>query len=117
MPRRITFWDWVRSNLRDDTLNRRITRMEKHMATAAEQLEALHGKVDDVIADVRAALDILRADRENLTEAGQAALDSLNAKVEAFDVEIGDADNSDTPPVEEPPVDPGEPTDPAAFRG
>lgn len=83
----------------------RIADLEALMATAAEQLTALSAKVDDVIADVRAALDILRADRENLSASGQEALDALVAKVDAFDAEIGDADGSDTPtPAEETPV-------------
>lgn len=70
------------------------------MATAAEQLNTLSGKVDDLVADVRAALEQLEADRENLSEAGQAALDTLVAKIDAFDAEIGDADGSDTPDPE-----------------
>lgn len=72
------------------------------MATAAEQLNELSAKVDDLVADVRALVDQLEAERENLTEAGQAALDGLVAKVDAFDAEIGDADGSDTPPEPEP---------------
>lgn len=78
----------------------RITQLEATVATAAEQLTTLSGKVDDLVSDVRAALDILRADRENLTEAGQAAFDELDAKVDAFDTEIGDADRSDVPDPE-----------------
>lgn len=85
-------------------LNRIETRMEEFMATAAEQLNALSAKLDDLIADVRAALEALAAERENLTPAGQAALDALTAKVDAFDAEVGDADGSDTPPVEPPVV-------------
>lgn len=72
------------------------------MATAAEQLNALSAKVDDLIADVRAALEQLEADRENLSPDGQAAMDTLIAKIDAFDAEIGDADGSDTPPDPEP---------------
>lgn len=75
----------------------RLTAMEATMATEAEQLNALSAKVDDLISDVRAALDILRADRDNLGPEGQAAFDALDAKVSAFDAEIGDADGSDTP--------------------
>ena len=76
-----------------------LTRMEHSMATEAEQITALEAKVDDVIADVRAALAILVAERADLSPEGQAALDALTAKVEAFDAEVGDADGSDTPPV------------------
>lgn len=71
-------------------------RMESLMATAAEQIDALTAKFDDLIADVR----VVVAERENLTPAGQAAADRLAAKLDAFDTEIGDADGSDTPPVE-----------------
>lgn len=70
------------------------------MATETEQLNALGAKVDDLIADVRAALAALSAERDNLGPDGQAALDTLSAKVDAFDAEVGDADGSDTPPVE-----------------
>lgn len=81
-----------------------LTRMEAHMANEAEQIEAVSAKLDDVIADVRAALAILTAERDNLGAEGQAALDTLTAKVDAFDAEVGDADGSDTPPVD-PPVE------------
>lgn len=103
-PARLTLWDWVRSNLRDDTQQQQLDRMEQIVATAAEQINTLNAKVDDLIADVRAALDTLRQDRENLSDAGQAAFDTLTAKVDAFDAEIGDADGSDTPTE---PTDPG----------
>jgi len=81
------------------------------MATAAEQINALSGKVDaltaavaDVHADFTALVNAMNAERENLTAAGQAALDQANAKVDTattalhdLDVEVGDADGSDTP--------------------
>jgi uncharacterized protein with PIN domain len=70
-------------------------RMENSMATATEQLTTLNSKVDDLIGDVRAALAVINNDE--LSEPAQAALDSLTAKVEAFDGEVGDADGSDTP--------------------
>lgn len=72
-----------------------LTTLEEHMATAREQLNDLSAKVDDLVADVRAAKDALEADRENLSEEGQTALDELTAKVDAFDQEVGDADGSD----------------------
>jgi len=78
-----------------------LTALEAHMATEAELLTALTDKVDDLVDDVRAALATLAADRDKLGPDGQAAFDTLNAKVDAFDAEIGDADGSDgTPPVE-----------------
>jgi hypothetical protein len=76
-----------------------LTTLEEHMANEAEQITALTAKVDDVIADVRAALAILVAERDNLGPDGQAALDALSAKVDAFDAEVGDADGSDTQPT------------------
>ncbi len=76
-----------------------IYRQEKLMATAAEQINTLSAKVDDIAADFRAFRDAMTAERENLTESGQAALDAANAKLDAFDTEVGDADGSDTTPV------------------
>lgn len=75
-------------------------RMEKLMATAAQQIDALTAKFDDLVADVR----VVVAERENLTPAGQAAADRLAAKLDAFDSEVGDADGSDTPAEPETPT-------------
>ncbi len=76
------------------------------MATATEQLSALSSKVDDLLADVRAALATISNDE--LSAEAQTALDGLNAKIDAFDAEVGDADGSETTqPV------PGEDTPPA----
>jgi uncharacterized coiled-coil protein SlyX len=75
-------------------LHRILTRLEHDMATAAEQLDTLSAKFDDMAADVRAVFE----ERKNLSEDGQAALDRLAAKVNAFDTEVGDADGSDNPP-------------------
>jgi len=86
------------------TVLERITTLEVLMATAAEQIDALSAKVDDIAADFTALVAALAAERENLTAAGQAALDSAVAKVAALDVAVGDADGSDTPPVEPPVV-------------
>jgi uncharacterized coiled-coil protein SlyX len=85
-------------------LERRIERTERKMAKAKDQLDALNAKVDDLVADVRAALDKLTADRDNLNPDAQEALDSLAAKIDAFDSEVGDADSSDTPPVDDRPI-------------
>jgi hypothetical protein len=79
---------------------RALPRLEIAMASAAEQLTELSAKVDDLVADVRALLAAAAGDRENLSTDGQAAFDSLAAKVDAFDAEVGDADGSDVPPVE-----------------
>lgn len=85
----------------------RFDALEALMATAAEQINALSAKVDDIAADFIALRDAMLVERENLTEAGQAALDAANAKVDALDVEVGDADGSDAPAPEPEPVDEG----------
>ena len=58
------------------------------MATEAEALNALSVKVDDLIADVRAALTVISGPDNTLGPDGQAALDGLVAKVDAFDAEV-----------------------------
>lgn len=92
----------------------RITNLEELMASAADQINALSTKVDgisavvtDVHADFSALVAALQAERENLSESGQAALDAANAKLDQaaaqlsdLDVAVGDADGSDVPPVE-----------------
>jgi hypothetical protein len=75
----------------------RLDALEELMATAAEQITALSTKVDDIAADFAALRDAMLVERENLTTAGQAALDAANAKLDALDTEVGDADGSDTP--------------------
>lgn len=68
--------------------------LEDHMSQETEAFAELEAKLDDLIADVRA---LLVQEAGNLSPAGQAAADALNAKLDAFDAEIGDADGSDTP--------------------
>lgn len=94
-------------------------RLERLMATAAEQINALTVKVDgitavttDIAADFAAFKSAIETERENLTPAGQAALDTANEKLDAarqrlndLDTEVGDADGSDTP-AEPTPVEP-----------
>ena len=102
---RITLWDWLRSNLRDNDIHDQLTRMETAMANEAEQLTAIKNQLTDVHADVRAKLDQVRAET---SPEGQALLDEVKAALESFDSEIGDADGSDTPPVDpELPTEPG----------
>lgn len=79
-----------------------LDRMENTMATAAEQLAQLDSRFDDFAGDVRAKLEIMGQDRENFSEAGQAAFDALSEKLAVLDTEVGDADSSDVPPVENP---------------
>lgn len=87
-----------RLEIRVRKLDHHLSRLERLMATATEQLNTLSTKVDDLVSDVRSALAVIGAEDELSTEA-QAALDTINAKVDAFDAEVGDADGSDTPPV------------------
>jgi hypothetical protein len=79
-------------------LTEQLLPLKELIMTEAEAIGALDAKVTDLIADVRAAIAALEAERDELGPAGQAALDTLTAKVAAFDAEIGDADGSDTPP-------------------
>jgi len=82
------------------------------MATAKQQIDALSTKVDglsavtaDVAADFNAFKTAMEAERDNLSDEGQAALDAANAKLDAaraqlndLDVAVGDADGSEVPP-------------------
>ncbi len=72
-----------------------LNRMEQLMATEAEVLNTILGKVNDVFADVRA---LLASERAQMSDEGQAKADELTSAIDAFDAEIGDADGSDTPP-------------------
>jgi len=74
-----------------------LAHLETTVATEADAINALTAKVDDLIADVRAALAVIAGPDNTLGVEGQAALDGLVAKVDAFDAQVGDADGSDTP--------------------
>ncbi|WP_433460710.1 hypothetical protein [Micromonospora sp. CA-248212] len=104
---RHTLWDWVRSNLRDDTLHDQVTRMETAMANAAEQLTDLKAAFTDFSADVDAKLDQLLQAQGQLDPAAQAVFDELKAAVADADARVGDADGSDTPPTPDEPTEPG----------
>lgn len=122
------------------------SRLEIAMAKASDQINELSGKLDElgaVVTDVHSDFEALRAvmtaERENLTDAGQAALDAANDKaavlaerLSSLDVAVGDADGSDIPtgggtgetpaeptaPVEDTPAPPveGAPVDEAAAE-
>ncbi len=74
-----------------------INRLEQFMATEAEVLAVISGKLDAIFADVRA---LLVSERAQLSEEGQEQADNIVGALDAFQAEIGDADGSDTPPVE-----------------
>ena len=90
-----------------------LIRMENKMATAAEQIQALDAKVTaqgvliaDIKADFDALLAAMNAERENLTPAGQAAIDTANANLDAraaqladLDVAVGEHDGNNPPVV------------------
>lgn len=102
-----------------DTALHRLARLEiitslKELSTMAKQSDAikdlgtrfdsLSGVVTDIHSDFEALRAVMESERENLSEAGQAALDAANAKADAvaqqltdLDVEVGDADGSDIP--------------------
>ncbi|MCX5066640.1 hypothetical protein OOJ91_12200 [Micromonospora lupini] len=113
---RLTLWDWVRSQFRDDTLHDRLTRMENTMATAKDQLTDLKTAFTDFAADVDAKLNQLIEAQGNLTPDAQAVFDELKAAVADADTRVGDADGSDTPPTPEEPTEPTDPTVPGEFR-
>lgn len=94
----------------DEEVLAALEELRSEMATAAEQIGQLSAKIDDVAADFTAFKEAMEAERENLSPAGQAALDEANAKLANLDTAVGDADGSDTPPVE--PEEPTDPTDP-----
>jgi hypothetical protein len=78
-----------------------LDRMEQLMATAAEQISALDAKVTalgtvvtDIKGDFDALLEAMNAERENLTEAGQAALDLANENVDARAAQLADLDTA-----------------------
>lgn len=72
----------------------RFDRLEQLMASEVDAINALSAKVDTLIADVRAALAVVSAGQ--LSPEGQAAVDSLNAKLDAFGAEVGDANADGT---------------------
>ena len=91
----------------------KVIHLEELMATAAEQITALTARVDtlgtlvvDIAADFAAFKAAMEAERENLTAAGQAALDAANVATDNvatslgnLDVAVGDADHSDPEPT------------------
>jgi len=79
----------------------RFDTLEASMATAAEEITALSAKVDDIAGDFAALLEALAAERENLTPAGQAALDDAKAKLDALDTAVGEHDGLPAEPAPE----------------
>lgn len=88
-----------------------MTSQAEAFAALAANDAALLAAVQDVAADFAALVAAMAVERENLTEAGQAAFDAAQAKsaelsaaLAALDTAVGDADGSDTPPPAEGPA-------------
>jgi uncharacterized membrane protein YccC len=92
----------LRAYLGTDTL----PRMETLMATATEQLNQLNDKVSDIRSDFDAFKTAVETGNSTLDAEAQEAYDRLAANLGGLDTAVGDADGSDTPPVE-----PTEPTE------
>lgn len=105
----VTFGDYLRGLVGTDQIITKLTNLEDTVATAKDQITELRAAVVDYNADVDAKLDQLLEKQGTLDPEAQAVFDDLKATVAAADTRIGDADGSDTPPVE-PPTEPTEPT-------
>ena len=70
------------------------------VANAAQELTALKAQLADTSADILAKLAQLGAQLGELSPEAQATLDEIKAAVQVLDDAVGDADGSDTPPVE-----------------
>ncbi len=93
-----TLFTYVRStwNRQRDIL-RALTRLEKIMASAAQQLNDLKAQLADTTSDILAKLDQLEAAQGDLNPDAQAVLDEIKSAVQDLDDRVGDADGSDQP--------------------
>lgn len=89
----------------------RVSALEETVANEVEQLSELKANFTDFVADVNAKVAALEEAQGNFDVAGQAAFDDLKASVDAAQAALGDADGSDTPPVE-PGGEPDQPENP-----
>ncbi len=81
----------------------KLHRMEITMSQEVDALDEIKAKLADVHDDVKARLDVVAGE---LSAEGKAEVDAIKDALTAFDTEIGDADGSDTPDTEAPPVAP-----------
>jgi uncharacterized protein YoxC len=93
-----TFREFMRHFTGFTAVIKQLTRMEKVMASAKDQINDLSAKVDDLAADVRAKSGTLDPE-------AQAAMAALAQKVADLDTEVGDADASETVTTPPPVVD------------
>jgi len=69
-----------------------VSTIKELVMTEADAINALTAKFDSFAADVRALVAAAAVVRDQLGPDGQTALDSLTAKLDALDVEVGDQD-------------------------
>ena len=69
-----------------------VTTIKELVMTEADAINALSAKFDAFASDVRALIAAAATVRDQLGPDGVAALDSLTAKLEALDTEVGDVD-------------------------
>jgi len=67
-----------------------------------DAIAAVDAKVSTFIADVDTLLQQVAAGIKEISDEGQAALNALTAKVVAANERVGDRDNSDATPAQEP---------------
>lgn len=85
-----------------------LRRMETIMSAEVDALNEIKTRLADIHDDVKARLDVVAGE---LSEEGKSEVEAIKSALDSFDAEIGDADGSETPPVDEP-ADPL-PTDPS----
>lgn len=67
-----------------------VVTIKELVMTEADAINALTAKFDSFAEDVRALVAAAAVVRDQLGPDGQTALDSLTAKLDALDVEVGD---------------------------
>ena len=88
---------WLRDALGLTHIHQVLHRLEKAVASAAEQLNELRNLVTDAFADVTSKLDQLAAAQGELTPEAQEIFDDIKNRVSELDSRVGDADGSDQP--------------------
>lgn len=88
----------------DEEILAALTDLEDAVTTQSEAIQGLTAKVEDIAGDFAAFKEAMEAERENLSEAGQAALDVAITKLGELDVAVGEHDQVNPPPVEPEPI-------------
>lgn len=89
----------------DEEVLAALEEVRNEVSEANDKLVELQTQLADTSADVLAKLAQLEGQLGELPADAQATLDSIKASVSSLDSTVGDADGSDTPPVE-PPTEP-----------